>query len=347
MKTIYNTTLAILFTIILFTVAVQAKTIRVADAGAIADDNIDDTEAVRTAVRDLIDSGGGTLIFPEGTIDISGDIRFQTQGNYQSYLLRGDRGAFIRLGGYDRTDYFVFGNNNQVDIDGLIFYAPQLVHMNANTVIQSSYTSITKITNCSFFGIGARTSIVEAHNTDLIVDKTQFEGSSANRGVVHSLNSRGVTVSNSTFIDYANFLNMYLSKTPHVSTEAWINIETDNLKTGANGQRVARIRDSRFDEGAYKAIKVKNQNAVTIDGISVGVLYTAGGAGVSLESVGFAEIKNSSFGFSTQSRPAIEISKKTYLEVTSIELTESVYFLNKDKDSQLKINYCPDCLIIR
>src|SRR5207237_300954 len=159
MKTITKLFTLTFFTLI-FTIALQAATVNIIDTGAIPNDNIDDTVAIREAVEKLITSGGGTLIFPEGTTDIAGNIDFQTWGNTQSYRLMGDKGSFVRLNGNQNTEYFTFGNNNQVEFNSLIFFAAANPVINANKVIFSNFVKQTKISNCSFFGIGANTAII-------------------------------------------------------------------------------------------------------------------------------------------------------------------------------------------
>lgn len=339
--------LTLLLFIFIFSLAVHAETLQITEFGAVPNDDLDDTQAILEAINKLKNLGGGTIVFPSGTTDIKGEIPFIAYGDYQSYRLVGDGGAFIRLNGGSNTDYFKFGNVNQVEIYGLIFYAPTNQIMNARSVIQSGYTSQTNITNCSFFGIGASDSIIDAHNTDLIVEKTQFDGSAALKGVIHSTTARGVTVKNSSFIDYAPFLDMYLSKTPHISTPAWINIENTNPQFGANGQRTVRIHDSRFDEGALKAIQIKNQKTVDISGISVNVSGVDGGGGVSLDNVEYAEVKFSTFGYPSLPRPAVEIKNSTNLEATALTFTNSIYFIDTDSSSTFTIQSCPTCVLRR
>lgn len=337
--------LTLFLSIFIFSLTTQAATINITEFGAVPNDNLDDTASIVEAIASLRESGGGTLVFPAGTTDIKGVIPFIAYGNYQSYRLIGDAGAFIRLNGGGDTDYFMFGNVNQVEISNLIFYAPADQIMNARTVIQSGYTGQTNITNCSFFGIGASDSVIDAHNTDLIVEKTQFDGSAASKGVISSTNSRGITVKNSSFIDYAHFLDMYLSKTPHILTPAWINIDSTDPQFGANGQRTARIHDTRFDEGSLRAVKIRNQKTVDISGISVNVSGVDGGGGVSLENVEYAEVKFSTFGYSPYPRPAIEIKNKTTVEVTALHFTNAVYFLAKDKSSNFTVKSCAKCMV--
>ncbi len=342
-KRIMNYLCALLFLFLTFSFAAQAKTVRVSDFGVIPNDGMDDTEFIQAAVADLIANGGGTLIFPSGTTDLKGDVRFQTYQNYQSYRLTGDRGAFIRLGGNENTNYFMFGNVNQAEFDGLIFYANNDRDINAQRVVSSNHTTQTEITNCSFFGIGASVAIVDAQSTDLIVKKTQFEGNAANQGVIHAQTARSVSVSNTTFIDYANFLDMYLSKTGQVGTVSWINIENENPTYGANGQRIVRITDCRFDEGAWKAIKIKNQKTAEISGINVNVSGTTGGAGVSLDNVEYAEIKFSAFGYPSQPRPAIELYNRSNIEATALTFSDAVFFIQRDKTSTYTVKFCGAC----
>jgi hypothetical protein len=60
--------------IFLLAFAVQAKTVNIIDFGAIPDDGTDDTRAVQEAIEKLQNFGGGTLVFPEGTTDIGGQL---------------------------------------------------------------------------------------------------------------------------------------------------------------------------------------------------------------------------------------------------------------------------------
>ncbi|HEY0429405.1 MAG TPA: glycosyl hydrolase family 28-related protein, partial [Pyrinomonadaceae bacterium] len=75
--------ISLLLFIFIFSLAVRAETLNITEFGAVPNDNIDDTPAINEAVEKL-KTGGGTLVFPSGTTDISGEIPFISYGNYQS-----------------------------------------------------------------------------------------------------------------------------------------------------------------------------------------------------------------------------------------------------------------------
>lgn len=342
MKTIIKL-LTITTFVFVFAFAAQAKTVNVTDFGAVANDNADDTDAVRAAAVDLTENGGGTLVFPSGTIDLKGDVTFETNV-FQSYRIVGDKGSYVRLDGTNDTDFFVFPKAKQVEFDGLIMFGNPTNDINARRVIVLENVGQTKIVNSAFYGIGAENSIVESLNNDLIVKDTQFEGVAAKDSVVRAYNSRGVNVENVSFLDNANFLEFNISKSGTVQAESWVKVSTQNLAQETTEQRIVTIKNCRFEASARRAIVMENQSMVEVNGIKVNVSRLKGGAAVYFSNVGYGEVTSSSFGYTGFARPAILAVNYSYVEVNALRFSDGVVFMTKDASSSSAIRYCPGCL---
>ncbi len=92
--------------------------------------------------------------------------------------------------------------------------------IDTQTLLSSSSVTQTIIRNCQFFGLFARDMLIRIENTDALFENNQFEGSVGNIGLIYANDFKGLTVRNTTFIDYANFGSQYLTKTPLVLTPA-------------------------------------------------------------------------------------------------------------------------------
>ncbi|WP_297086618.1 glycosyl hydrolase family 28-related protein [uncultured Draconibacterium sp.] len=70
---------------------INGPVFRVEDYGAIADDSIDDTEAIQKAVDAAGKAGGGVVLFPKGQFDVNSDTTRQDiiRINYSNIVMRG------------------------------------------------------------------------------------------------------------------------------------------------------------------------------------------------------------------------------------------------------------------
>lgn len=337
MKTIFKIMTITIFTF-MFVFAAQAKTVNVTDFGAVANDDTDDTEAVKQAVQDLLENGGGNLVFPAGVTDIQEEIVFAPRG-LVSFRLSGDKGSYIKLNGSPATNYFVFENAIQAEVESLNFIGDTNTVMNAQRVIWAKKGSQTTISRCAFFDVGAVAAIVEFNDTAAVVENTIFYGSAAQESAVVTRSAKSLTVNNTTFKNEGEYLNTTARKASDIRPENWVKVENPV----SVGKGTVRIKDSFFDSAAVKSIRIEDQMSATLDGLTVNVTLSKFGAGVSLKNVSYAETLNSTFGFPNLPRPAFEIRNGSYLEVNAVTLTDLVRFGDSDANSGYQIRYCPTC----
>lgn len=322
----------------MFVFGAQAKTVNVTDFGAVANDDTDDTDAVRQAVQDLLENGGGDLVFPSGITDIEGEIVFNPRG-VVSFRMSGDKGSYVKLNGSPATNYFVFENSIQAEVESLNFIGNTDVVINAQRVIWAKKGSQTTISRCAFLDVGAVTGIVEFNDTAAVVEDTIFYGSAAQASAVVTRSSKSLSINNTVFKNEGEYLNTTARKASDISPENWVKVENPV----SVGKGLVRIKDSYFDSAALKSIRIEDQMSATLDGLTVNVTLNKDGAGVSLKNVGYAETLNSIFGFPTRPRPAFEIRNGSYLEVNAVTLTDMVKFGDSDSNSGYQIRYCPTC----
>lgn len=337
MKTIFKIITITIFTF-MFAFAAQAKTVNVTDFGAVANDDTDDSEAVRQAVQDLLENGGGDLVFPSGVTDIQEEIVFAPRG-LVSFRMSGDKGSYIKLNGSSETNYFIFENSIQAEIESLNFIGDTNKVINAQRVVWAKKGSQTTISRCAFLDVGAVAAIVEFNDTAAVVENTIFYGSAAQASAVLSRSTKSLSINNTVFKNEGEYLNTTARKAMDINPENWVKIENPV----SVGKGAVRIKDSYFDSAALKSIRIEDQMSATLDGLTINVTLSKFGAGVSLKNVSYAETLNSMFGFPNRPRPAFEIRNGSYLEVNAVTLTDMVRFGDSDSNSGYQIRYCPTC----
>ncbi len=177
-------------------------------------------------------------------------------------------------------------------------------------------------------------------NTDALFENDQFDGSGGGRAIIYAKDFGGLTVRNSTFIDYANFRNLF---TKYLPVQAWIKAETQDSTTQARTVRVLRLEDVRMDEGAFYGLHVIGVNHVKISGLTINVYAGGTGAGVLLDNVKYAEVKQSVFGLRPNPRAAIRVINNTTAVVTALILGDGTTYMERDSSSNIITNYCPGC----
>jgi hypothetical protein len=181
-----------------------------------------------------------------------------------------------------------------------------------------------------------------------VLENVQFDGDAADVAVINALNFSGLTVKSAEFLDYGNFRSGYYSKSPN-NIGPWIKAEFENgiLPPNATGQRVVRLQDIRFDEGASNAVKLKNVSQFTASGLTVNVSGVDGSAGVFLDNVEYAELKLSRFGYTSNPRPAIKATNNSTVEIAGISVGGGVFTGEFDKTSRTIYNdqTCRGCVV--
>jgi hypothetical protein len=104
--------------------------------------------------------------------------------------------------------------------------------------------------------------------------------------------------------------------------------------------RLLRIEDSRFDEGATIAVAASNVEFVKIEGINVNVNSSGGARGIDLYGVHLAEVNFSRFGFTEGNKPAVKAARGTNVNIKGISLGGGVVLSEKDKSSTVTAIGC-------
>lgn len=322
----------------------HAKTVNVADFGSVPNDAVDDTAAVQAAANNLKANGGGTMVFPGGKTIIRDEINFVMYQNTLNFRIVGDKGAELDVNVGNYTPVFRFGNSNQVEFDGITFlgnsqFTCGQADLDGDTVILASYVQQLTIRNSQFFNLAMRDQLLYVGaNVDLVIEGTMFGGNAAGVASVFLNEAKGAKFSNTSFIDYANYKTSYLSKTP-CNGSPWIKAINTDMTANGNGIRALRISDSRFDEGALFAIQVENVPFVDITNINVNVANGSGAAGVKLNQVKYASIKQSAFGLTPYDRQAVRITNSKDLVVEGLKLGGGVQSIEKDAASSVTVRY--------
>lgn len=322
--------------------------------GVIANDDIDDTSAINDAINELKQRGGGKLVFPAGQVIISDRLNFNAYGNFVSYEILGD-GTEILVNGDAGDVIFYFGNNDRVRFDGLTFVGRNVYdpnhpqYVDCGYLIFANYVDKLIIQNTSFIGIRADVSIVYTGIADAVIENSNFGGSSGRfasveAGATDQFDNwfRGLTVRNTTFLDYGNYRDTNYWKSSN-DNSFWIKAESNvQMRDSVNAmhQRLLRIEDSRFDEAATVAVGAKNVEFVKIEGISVNVNSSGTSRGVDLSGVHYGEVNFSRFGYTGAPRPAVKASDRTMVNIKGITLGGGVVLLQKDASSRAESSFC-------
>ncbi|HQU85737.1 MAG TPA: hypothetical protein PKY59_21555 [Pyrinomonadaceae bacterium] len=299
-----------------------------------------------------MEEGGGNVIFPSGKLELKGCLRL-VPTNYvgAEVKLKGNRGSIIEISMGNSGIAFYAGNLNIFSIEDLIVVGKNVApgdpeFFDAKYVVYSNFVQQTNIIRSQFYGLAVPFggAVVYFGNTDAKVLDSQFDGSLGQYptgSVIMAENTRGLTVSRSTFLDYAVLHGEFFSKVPML-VGAWIMVK-GGASMNANGIRRVVVEDSRFDEGAAIAISIENVPWVYMTGNSINVSGISPGKGVYLKNIEHAKIEQSWFGFSPNPRPALDLVNIKALEVTSLKLSDGVYFWNRQNVMNSSIRFCEQC----
>lgn len=252
-------------------------TVNLRDFGATGDGVTDDGPAFQKALDTLADAGGGTLFIPAGKYVIATPVAKDFSGLASSITITGVEsltmpapptagGDQLCLGlgltseiyprtGFDQVALSISGLRNLV-VKEIGFIGTEGARTDAAVTLLMTDIDKAQLKHNEFYGLitlypgGA---IVEAIRTDLEISLSKFLGSTATSGfyipVVENREWRGVTVTDTTFLDYGT--RELFSKTGIAAPISWINIGNAAPPTSTSPRREVVLRNVFLDEGGY------------------------------------------------------------------------------------------------
>jgi len=252
-------------------------TVNLKDFGATGDGVTDDGPAFQKALDALAGAGGGTLFVPDGKYVIATPVSKNFSGLASSITITGVEsltmpapptapGDQLCLGlnlqteiyphtGFDQVAISISGLPNLVVRD-IAFVGTAGVVTDAAVTLLLTDIDKAQLRHNEFYGLATLYpggAIVKAVRTDLEISLSKFLGSTATSGfyipVVENLEWRGITVTDTTFLDYGN--RELFGKTGIAASIAWINIGNAAPPTNLSPRREVVLRNVFLDEGSF------------------------------------------------------------------------------------------------
>lgn len=253
------------------------ENLNVRDFGATGDGITDDGPAFQKALDALATAGGGTLFVPAGKYVIATPVIKNFTGLASSITIAGvesltmpapptSTGDVLALGldlqseVYPRTG----AKNNAIFIRGLqSLVIKDIAFVGTPGVNTDAWISLllvdidkAQLKHNEFYGLASIVdggAIIYAVRTDLEISLSKFLGSTGNSGVyvplVQNLEWRGITVTDTTFLDYGTRPDFF-SKTGIAAPISWVNIGNASQPTDLSPRREVVLRNVFMDEGA-------------------------------------------------------------------------------------------------
>src|SRR5215203_1667896 len=257
--------------------AFAATEVNVKDFGAVGDGVTNDAPAFQKALDALATTGGGTLFVPAGKYVIATPVIKDFGGLVPSITITGVESltpvAPPNAGGqelslpldllteiYPRTGETgialgIMGVPNVV-LKEIAFVGTPLARTDAVVTVFFRDIDKAQVKHCEFYGLSTLVdggAIVGAIRSDLEITKTKFLGTIATSGgylpVVQNLEWRGITVTDTIFLDYGQ--REFFGKTFLAAPISWINIGNAAQPTNLSPRREVVLRNVFLDEGGY------------------------------------------------------------------------------------------------
>lgn len=344
--------------LILFTFSAAAKDALITDFGAIADDGKPDHAAIQKAFDYVTSTGGGTVYFPAGRFEVRSRVATRWLSGWNMFAVQGTAATEILTNVPVWDTAFVFGALVKLSVKNLTIIGLEVppsdpAFTDGANIFWLGDTQQAVIENVSFFNLAVVNggAILRVMNSRVVIQNCQFDGNAAyypdgaqilgdNDGQGNAWQS--ITVKDSSFIDYVNYQNRFLTKTP-VFTGSYIRTTANNLRGSAQSVGRLRVIDSFFDEGAHTAINAQNTPFVEIQGVGINVNTTYNGSGIRLTDVKYATISQSVGDWARFPAPFLTTQNVGYVKVHAIELRAQSFFLRDLGNTNLVIDYCPMC----
>lgn len=345
MKTTFRLLTVTVLTLLLIS-SISAKTVKIIDYGAEPDDGIDDSSAVMEALRNLKESGGGTMIFPEGKTDINTGFTFEMTfpGNIR---FTGDKSSIIQLNGDESITYFDISQIIQFEMDNLIFAGNPQVRFDAAKVFLFKGVKQIKINKCHFFGIGALDSLLQFENSFVAIEDSLFTGSATPESLIRVKSSKGFSISNAIFENEGEIVGNWADKAKNMNLQSWLRVENPATGENAMGQGIIRVKDTFFDSGAYNSLLIENQGAVQISGVTVKLTPFDKGAAIKVQNVNFTEVTNSKIIPTRKAKWAFNLMRNSYLETNGLILANGAILGVMESGCYWEVGHCIGCSVSR
>ena len=257
--------------------AMAATEVNVRNFGAVGDGVADDGPAFQRALDALAAAGGGTLFVPEGQYAILTPVAKNFTGLATSITITGvestkpvtpptatgdqlAEGLDLLSEIYPRTGV----ENPAFDISGLqTLVVKELAFVGTEGAITDAANALlltdidkAQVKHSEFAALATFAdagAIIEAVRCDLEITQSKFLGSTGDSGryipVVQNLEWRGITVTDTIFLDYG--LRTIYGKTGLGAPVSWINIGNAAAVTNRSPRREVVIRNTFLDEGGW------------------------------------------------------------------------------------------------
>jgi hypothetical protein len=253
------------------------ETLNLKDFGATGDGTTDDAPAFQKAFEALATAGGGTLFIPEGKYVIASPVNKNFSGLASSITITGVESLTMPAPPTAAGDQLCLGldlpteiyprtgvKNNAITISGLKNLVIKDIAFvgSADVVTDAAITLFlididkAQLKHNEFYALATLAdsgAIVTALRSHLEISLSKFLGSTATSGgylpLVQNLEWRGVTVTDTTFLDYGT--RELFAKTGVAAPISWINIGNAAPPTNDSPRREVVLRNVFMDEGGF------------------------------------------------------------------------------------------------
>ena len=258
-------------------------TFNLRDFGATGDGATDDAPAFQKALDALATAGGGTLFIPEGKYVIATPVSKDFNGLASTITITGVESLTIPAPPTAGGDQLCLGldlatevhpqtgfDNVAISISGLqhlivkdiAFVGNPSVVTDAQITLFLTDIDKAQLKHNEFYGLASLYpggGIVKAVRSDLEISLSKFLGSTATSGwyipLVENLEWRGITVTDTTFLDYGCRPDFF-SKTGIAPPISWINVGNAAPPTITSPRREVVLRNVFMDEGGFWGLSV-------------------------------------------------------------------------------------------